>query len=37
VLERGSVAGRLFDRDDEARVFDDRDVVREVLAEIGSE
>jgi UDP-N-acetylmuramoylalanine-D-glutamate ligase len=37
VLERGSVAGRLFDRDDEARVFDDRDVVREVLAGIGSE
>lgn len=34
VLERGSQAGRLFDRDDVARNFDDREVVRELLTEL---
>lgn len=33
VLERGAVAGRLYDRDGVAHVFDDREVVRELLAE----
>jgi hypothetical protein len=32
VLERGARGGVLFDHDDVARPFDDREVVRELLA-----
>jgi UDP-N-acetylmuramoyl-L-alanyl-D-glutamate--2,6-diaminopimelate ligase len=34
VLERGSAAGRLFDRNDQPVVFDDREVALELIAEI---